>query len=341
MSSLLGWLLSQWLSLWFSFSNRVAFFKEAWFAGKPTWTLADVPDLTGQVIIVTGGSSGIGVETIRTLLRRNAKVYLAARNEKASNAVIVRLHSETGQKALFLKLDLTDLDSVKVAAREFQRKETRLDALYNNAGVSHVPVDQTINGYDIVFHTNVIGPFLLTKLLLPLLLETRKVRDDKRVRIIHLSSSAHHFAPPQLLDFATFKDGPARRKHGLDLNFFYCQSKVANILVSNEVARRYGSRGVISLAVNPGNFETPIQRNVPRWIQRVLKPVLFIHPYEWNSLAALWAGTSIEAGEINGKYIIPWGKVGTPRRETYDNSLGNELWTWLEEQPSVSESSWI
>ena len=88
---------------------------------KPTWGVNDIPDLSGKVIVVTGGNTGIGYETAKALLAKNAKVYLACRSEAKAQAAIAKLKEETGKEALFLQLDLGDLKAVKRAAEEFQR----------------------------------------------------------------------------------------------------------------------------------------------------------------------------------------------------------------------------
>ncbi|TFK27728.1 hypothetical protein FA15DRAFT_149036 [Coprinopsis marcescibilis] len=74
---------------------------------------------------------------------------------------------------------------------------------------------------------------------------------------------------------------------------------------------------------------------MPGEMKKMIKKMFFIHPPEWKSLTTLWTGTSREAGEINGKYIVPWGKVGVSRKEANDPVLAKELWTWLEGQPGI------
>ena len=98
--------------------------RRSWDEGrppKPTWTAKDVPDLSGKVVIVTGGYAGIGLETVRALLPKNAKVYIAGRSKSKADAAIKQLKDETGKEALFIELDLANLKSVKKAAEEFMR----------------------------------------------------------------------------------------------------------------------------------------------------------------------------------------------------------------------------
>ncbi|KAF8659670.1 hypothetical protein AX16_001811, partial [Volvariella volvacea WC 439] len=121
------------------------------------FSVDDIPDLTGKVVIVTGGNTGIGKETVKALLAHNAKVYLAARSQEKASQAIKDLLQETGKEAIFLKLDLSDLKSIKRSAEEFQSKEKELHILFNNAGVMFPPVSEiTTDGYDLQFGTNVL-----------------------------------------------------------------------------------------------------------------------------------------------------------------------------------------
>ncbi|KAJ7352040.1 hypothetical protein DFH08DRAFT_693367, partial [Mycena albidolilacea] len=128
------------------------------FPPKSKFSVDDLPDLSGQVIIVTGANIGVGKETVKALLQHNAKVYLAARSPEKAKEAIDDLKSQTGKEAEFLQLDLADLHSVKRAVEKFTEKETRLDVLFNNGGVMGPPIEQlTAQGYDLTFGTNVLG----------------------------------------------------------------------------------------------------------------------------------------------------------------------------------------
>ncbi|KAF7369179.1 NAD(P)-binding protein [Mycena venus] len=299
-------------------SNTAAMLRQSFFCGKPKWnTDRDVPDLSGQVIIVTGGNAGIGRQTVKVLLKHNAK----------AEAAIEELFALTGRRAIFLKLDLADLASVKNAAAEFLSKEKELHVLYNNGGIMVPPIEETTpTGYDLTFATNVLGHFYLTKLLLPTLISTAQRLGS--ARIVTLTSMVHYVGT---IEYDTFKDGPKRRKRTpFDL---YAQSKWANAVLAMELARRYGEQGVVSTSVNPGNLKTDIAHNSTGSVTLLAKLIL-IYPVEWGAVAQLWAGTSPEAAHLNGKYIAPWGKLAKHRRDVEDPRNGKELWDWLEEQVS-------
>ncbi|KAF8815943.1 NAD(P)-binding protein [Phlegmacium glaucopus] len=297
------------------------------FPPESKFNVQDIPDLSGKVIIVTGANTGIGKETAKALLAHNAKVYIAARNEEKAKSAIDELREQTGKEAIFLKLDLADLQSIKTAAEDFVSKEKELHVLFNNAGVMMPPVEQvTAQGYDLQFGTNVLGHFYFTKLLLPTLLAAAKTSPDGKARIVNTSSITHFLASG--LDFNTFKEGTARKKKGTKM--LYSQSKLGNIHVSKEFAKRYGEHGIVSISLNPGNIKSDLQRHIPPFASFMMAFTLHQTPY--GALTQLWAGTSPQGTELNGKYLIPWARVGQATSVANDPKLSAELWTWLEEQ---------
>ncbi|KAF8871709.1 hypothetical protein CPB85DRAFT_1379041 [Mucidula mucida] len=294
---------------------------------KAKFSIDEIPDLSGQVIIVTGGSSGVGKETVRVLLTKNAKVYIATRNEQKSKAVIEELREKTGKEALFLMLDLSDLNSVKVSAEEFLKRETQLHVLFNNAGVFCVPVNElTPQGYDLQFGTNVLGHFYFTKLLLPILKSTAQTSVDKKVRVINTASVTHLYSP--VLNYDLLTDTPARRKYSPDN--LYGHSKYAMVVYSTELARRYGDDGIVSIGINPGNIKTELQRHMGAARKWMVDQLLY--PVELGALTQLYAGTMPDAANYNGKYMIPWARVGESRSGTTEPEICRKLWDWMDEQ---------
>ncbi|KAI5117265.1 hypothetical protein M0805_000996 [Coniferiporia weirii] len=304
-------------------------FDEA-FPPKSKFNINDIPDLTGKIIIVTGGYAGIGKETVFALLRKNAKVYIAARSRVKAEVAIEELKQKTGREALFLELDLANLKSVKRAAEEYQSKESQLHILFNNGGVMVPPVEQlTSDRYDLQFGTNCLGHFYFTKLLLPILIETTKSTPEKQTRVITTSSSMHLLHGPDFKWDTLRGTSPARTKYGTGM--LYAQSKYGDIVISRELARRYGDQGIISISLNPGNLKTDLQRHIQSRIQHRIANMI-LHPAPMGALTQLWAGTMPETAAYNGKYLIPWARVGEPRKDTQDPETGVKLWDWLEEQ---------
>ncbi|KAJ7642055.1 NAD(P)-binding protein [Roridomyces roridus] len=298
---------------------------------KAKWSVDEIPDLTGQVMLVTGGNSGIGRETVKVLLQHNAKIYIAGRSESKCMEVIKSLETETGRRAEFLQLDLSDLSSVKTAAEEFARRESKLNVLFNNAGVMWPPADMlTAQKIDLAFGTNTLGPFYFTKLLLPTLIATAASTGTK-VRIINTASIAGQMHPQaDGINYNTLLDGPARRKK--DKVYIYGQSKLGNIIVSNELARRYADQGIVSISLNPGNLRSELARHETNPIVHWIVYWVVSYPVPLGALTQLWAGTMKAAEGLNGGYLLPWARVGAMPPAAADPAAGKALWTWLEEQ---------
>ncbi|THH16750.1 hypothetical protein EW146_g3938 [Bondarzewia mesenterica] len=270
---------------------------------KSKWSSDEVPDLTGQTIIVTGGNSGIGKETCRILLSKNARIYMAARSEGKARPAIEEITKSTGKTQLFfLKLDLADLPAVRKAAEEFLSKEEYLHVL----GVMTPPMDDvTAQGYDSQFGTNVLGHFFFTTLLLPVLLRTAasSTNPTHKARIVNVSSNAHELMTvPGGINWDSLRKGeaatPARRKLGK--NALYGQSKLGDVLFSNELARRYGNQGIVSNSLNPGGVRTELQRHVNNPIARLIISAL-VYDVSYGVLTQLYLGTAPEALEMNGQ----------------------------------------
>nr|VWP00247.1 DDE-1 domain-containing protein [Ganoderma boninense] len=304
----------------------------------PKWSSDDMPDLSGKVVLVTGGNSGIGFEMIKSLLRKNARVYLAARSQRKGEDAIRALQEETGGKtAEFLQLDLSDLAAVRASAQEFAKRESHLDVLFLNAGVMFPPPEQlTAQKYDATVGVNVVGHHLFLRLLYPLLLSpTRRASSSSSspgpARVVWVSSCANYLVPGRL-DFATFtRDREGNRK--VDLFGMYSQSKLAQIQASALVARRAAEAGedVVSIAVDPGHIRSDIFRGTTSFFFR-LWDMLVAYPVSYGALTPLYAGTMPEALAYNGKYLRAWARPGQPHPASYDREQQEQLWSWLEEQ---------
>ncbi|KAF5632019.1 daunorubicin C-13 ketoreductase [Fusarium sp. NRRL 52700] len=152
----------------------------------------DMPDLNGKVAVVTGGSSGIGLETVKFLARKGAKVYLTSRSEVIARQTRDKLTKDTGidaRNVAYLVMDLYDPVSITRAVNELKRTETKVDILINNAAASTSSIMLVDGKYEQHMVANHIGPFILTNRLLPLL-KTAAKEPDADVRIVNLSSTA-------------------------------------------------------------------------------------------------------------------------------------------------------
>ncbi|KAH9028045.1 NAD(P)-binding protein [Lactarius deliciosus] len=297
------------------------------FPPKPKWGVNDIPDLTGKVILVTGGNTGIGKETVKQLLAHNAKVYLAARSAQKANEAIAELKNETGKQAIFLQLDLSDIPAVRKSAQEFLSKESQLHVLINNAGVMMSPKEQvTAQKYDMQFGTNVIGHWLLTELLLPALFAaTDAAPFHEKARVVTVSSTVNYLTTG--LDFDALADGPKRTQYGeLEL---YNKSKFGNVVVARELARRYGDK-IVSTSLNPGSIRTDLLRHQPGWRNALVHWLMY--PVSYGALTQLYCATAPSAADANGKFFIPWTRLGEPNKAALDPQVGERLWSWLENE---------
>ncbi|KAJ7751746.1 NAD(P)-binding protein [Mycena maculata] len=284
----------------------------------------DMPDLSGKVTFVTGGNTGIGYETVKQLLLKNAKVYLAARSLEKATAAINRLENETKKTAIFIQLDLADLPSVRKAAETFLAQESKLDLLFNIAGVMTPPSDMlTAQNYDLQFGTNVMGHFFLTELLIPAF--TKSYEETKvPARIINTTSVGHQFAPGDGMDFVSLKDGPERDAR------LYGESKIGNIYISNYFAKKY-SDVLVSCAVHPGGIESELQRYVCPFMALIsLFPLLY--PAPMGAYTQLWGATIATPAQITGQYLVPWGKIGKADKRASNTKVEDAVIAYLKEQ---------
>jgi retinol dehydrogenase-12 len=219
------------------------------FPPAPSFTESSLSSLSGKVYIVTGASAGVGRELARLLYSLNATVYVAARSADKANAAISWMkeaHPSSTGTLTFLRLDLNDLEGIKDSAQEFMSKEKRLDVLWNNAGVMIPPQGSvTKQNYDLQLGTNCVAPFLFTKLLTPLLVQTAKSAEPGSVRVVWVSSSAAHFAAPTGGVDVKSLNNEVMGKKGVQEK--YAISKGGNILHALEFAKKYGGDGVVSV----------------------------------------------------------------------------------------------
>ncbi|THY87605.1 hypothetical protein D6C92_07982 [Aureobasidium pullulans] len=156
----------------------------------------DLPELTGKVILITGGTSGLGHLTAKILAtkRSPAHIYISGRNTQKANLVIQDLQLlAPSVKVTFLHMDLADLDTIAIAADMFLAENKRLDILIANAGIMATGPGTSKNGFEIQFATNFLGHALLIRKLLPILLSTSAEYGDARV--VSVTSTGFHIAP--------------------------------------------------------------------------------------------------------------------------------------------------
>ena len=230
------------------------------------WTTADIPDLSGKVIIVTGGNSGLGYESVKAFANKDAEIILACRSvEKGEKAKQEILKNKPDANIVVMPLDLADLASVRDFANKFTANYSKLDILMNNAGIMTPPYFKTKDGFEGQFGTNHLGHFALTGLLFGLLKKTPESR------IVNTSSAAHKAGK---MDFSNlmYEDGK-----GYSRIRAYGRSKLANLLFTYELQRKLQDidASIITLAAHPGGAKTNLDTHMRRiWWIKVLIPLI-------------------------------------------------------------------
>lgn len=280
-------------------------------------------DARNLTAIVTGGASGIGLETARVLALRKAHVIIAARNMEAANAAkeLILKDNETARVDV-LKLDLCSFKSIRAFVDNFNALNVPLNILINNAGVMFCPFQLSGDGIEMQFATNHIGHFLLTNLLLEKMKQTARGAGTQG-RIINLSSIAHVHTYDDGIRFDKINDSI-----GYSDKRAYGQSKLANILHANELARRLQEEGVNITAnsVHPGLIMTPLMRH-SAFLMRILQVFSY---FLWKNVPQGAATTCYVALHpslkgVTGKYFVDCNEM-QPSAFARDAALGRELW---------------
>jgi len=208
-------------------------------------------NLKGKTVLITGANTGIGLETSIELAKLGARVIVGSRSEQRANEAVKRIKQESSSEDVIFPapLDLGSLDSVRNFVRVIKENKEDVSILINNAGVMGCPHDLTVDGYEIQFGTNHLGHFLLTKLLLNDLLKNKG-------RVVNVSSRASERLTS--MDVLYNLKSPNKQLKAMDL---YSQSKIANVIFTNELNNRYGDQGLVTYSLHPGVVSTELARH--------------------------------------------------------------------------------
>ncbi len=279
--------------------------------------------MDGKVVVLTGANTGIGKQTTLELAKRGARVVMACRSASRGEAARAEIEAETGGRGQLevRELDLASLAGVRAFADKAGADLPRIDVLVNNAGIFPQKRVLTEDGFESQWGVNYLGPYLLTRLLLD------KLRASAPVRIVHLTSMLHAKGS---IDFESF-----RGERPYKASAAYNQSKLGNLLFSNELARRLEGSGVTSNAVHPGGIATDITRDLP-WIARKAVGLMF-KGVEEGARGPVMLAADPELAEASGRY---WKetKESTPSADARDEALAARLWAWSEEACGLSPS---
>lgn len=316
-------------------------------------------DLSGKVAIVTGASSGLGLETSRVLAGAGAHVVMVARNAEKLSAAVASIRSNQSDAQLSEQLmDLDDLVSVRKAVTELQEKFPTIDILIANAGVMACPYSETTQGLECQFGTNHIGHFLFVCQLVP------QLQQSQAARVVILSSAAHRFASMDISD-------PNYKTRTYDKWNAYGQSKTANALFALELNKRLANSNITAFSVHPGMIMTELGRHLtPEDIKMLMgggsdsdkstkpaaakeevksgesKPSPF-KSVEQGAATSVWAATSPSLEGKGGIYLedcqiaLPAGESSSRGYAAYiaDEQLAADLWM-LSENIVDEQFSW-
>ena len=242
-------------------------------------------DLSGKTAIVTGGASGIGVETVRALAGAGARVIMPVRSREAGEKVAAEIRSSTGNQAVEVAdMDLSDYASVRTFADGFVKRGAPLHILINNAGIMATPERRIMGNIEAQFGTNHLGHMLLTCHLVPAL--------AKGARVVELTSIGHRRSPIKF-------DDPNFEKTKYDKWEAYGQSKTANSLFAVELNRRLEPKGITAFAVHPGGIMTNLQRDMSKeeikafgWVDDSGKPNERFKTVAGGASTSVWCAVS-------------------------------------------------
>lgn len=304
-----------------------------------TWTEADIPDLQGKTVVVTGANSGLGYEATRMFAERGADVILACRSVDRGKDAVRSIREAVPDPSLSVgALDLASLDSIRNFAETLISEETPIDILCNNAGVMAIPRTETEDGFEMQFGVNHLGHFALTGLLLERLIET-----PGESRVVTHSSGAHKQGT---IDFDDLQQGSSYSRWGA-----YAQSKLANLLFAYELDRKLKAvdSSVVSTTCHPGYAATNLQRRGAEMDGSKLKLAMmnvanrvFGQSPAMGALPMMYA--AVEPTLTGGEYVGPSGLLnmrGYPETQrssdrSYSEETATQLWDVSESLTGVT-----
>ncbi len=295
--------------------------------------------LSHLTILVTGGSSGIGVETVRAAYATGARVFFTARDYAKGEKVVANVAGANSDSRLqLLHLDLASLDSVRHMAEVFLQQSDTLNVLINNAALTTEAHSVNDDGVEAQFAANHLGPFLLFQLLKPTLLASSKPWFHSRV--INVASVSHRTAPSIFFD-----DLALNSIDHEDPLFGYSHSKLANIYMANALERRYGSRGLHAFSLQPGGVISDIFRL--KWDAETVRRVYMesasrhVKTPAQGAATTLWAAVGKVWEGKGGVYLEDLAEVGEVQapRENWGNwwEPGYAPWAY---DPEAEERLW-
>ncbi|KAM6897686.1 retinol dehydrogenase 13-like [Xenentodon cancila] len=275
--------------------------------------------INGKTVVITGANTGIGKETARELAQRGGRIIMGCRDMEKCEAAAKEIRGKTLNPHVYAcHLDLASMKSIRGFAERIKREEKRVDILINNAGVMRCPSWKTEDGFDMQFGVNHLGHFLLTNLLL------EKLKESAPSRVINLASLAH------IIGKIDFEDLNWEKKK-FDTKQAYCQSKLANVLFTRELAKRLQGTGVTVNAVHPGVVATELGRHTglhqSQFSSFMLSPFfsLLVKSPELGAQPSIYLAVAEEMEGVTGQYYDVMTEK-EPAPQALDDETAIRLW---------------
>jgi retinol dehydrogenase 12 len=269
--------------------------------------------MQGKVCLITGATSGIGFVTAQALARQGARVVLVGRDATRGANSVVQIQRATGNDAVdFLLADLSSQADIAKLAETFQHRYERLDVLVNNAGAIFTQRQMSVDGLEMTLALNHLGYFLLTHLLLDML------KRSAPCRIVNVASSAHRRGRIHLDDLQGERTYNGWRA--------YCQSKLANVMFTYELANRLKETQVTANALHPGFVATRFGHN-NAWVkaQLIRATQMLAISAEKGAETMIYLSTAPEVEGVSGTYFVNKREVRSSP-QSYDAAIGKALW---------------
>jgi NAD(P)-dependent dehydrogenase (short-subunit alcohol dehydrogenase family) len=270
--------------------------------------------MKGNTVLITGGNAGIGKHTAIGLAKKGAKVIIVARDKKKGEMAVLEIKKASNSDTVSLMIaDLSSFDSVRQLALDFQKENTTLDVLINNAGAFFTEYGATVDGFERQWQINHLSGFLLTHLLL------ENIKVAKQGRIVNVSSKGHYNG------FLYFKDLNRQKKYvGLAA---YAQSKLANVMFSNSLTEVLKDTNVTVNSLHPGVVKTSIgDKNNSSWVGAIWKlGKLFMISEEEGAKTSIFLASDPSVTKTSGRYFDKC-RAQAPNPSANDKDKLAKLW---------------